>query len=684
MRFRQLAVCFFPALLLAQQPPPDPFAAVAPRMQQFVDRGEASGIVTLIASKDRVLHLAAVGKTALDKERPMRTDDLFWIASMSKPVTAVAVGILVDDGKLKFDDPVAKYLPEFGGSHRAVTLRHLLTHTSGVGEMMQRDGHWTLAETSRKIAAQPLLFQPGARWSYSTAGFDVLGRVVEVVSGMPFDEVLQKRVFTPLGMKNTTFWIAPADEERYALSYRWNPQASKLERTSIPYLYGTAPTDRSRPPLGGAGLFSTAEDVARFYRMMLNRGTLMRAKILTPETVAEMTRKQTGDLAARPGMPWGLGFAVVEDPSKMEGNQVLSPGSFGHGGAFSTQSWADPAQGLIRILMMQRDNKGNPDNTDVRIAFNQAAAQGVMQTADPNSQFHLSPDALPYAGVPKGEIRGPFVLPSNVYPGTQHTYWVYVPAQYNPAVPASLMIFQDGQAFKDENGDMRAQNVMDNLIFRHEIPVMIGVFINPGRRPDQPEPDPQRGWGDQFTNRPTEYNSLDDKYARVVTEELMPELYKQYNISKDPDRHGIGGSSSGAIAAFTVAWERPNEFHKVLSNVGSFVNLRGGYVYPEKVLAAEKKPIRVFMVDGRNDNRGQGRGGRYDDKMDWFYQNVRLMKALTQKGYEVNYSWSMNLHGQKYLSVVLPEMMRWLWRDSPLSTDPNDTVERGFRVPVKH
>src|SRR6185437_3565281 len=127
MRFRQLAVCFFPALLLAQQPPPDPFAAVAPRMQQFVDRGEASGIVTLIASKDRVLHLAAVGKTALDKDRPMRTDDLFWIASMSKPVTAVAVGILVDDGKLKFDDPVAKYLPEFGGSHRAVTLRHLLT-----------------------------------------------------------------------------------------------------------------------------------------------------------------------------------------------------------------------------------------------------------------------------------------------------------------------------------------------------------------------------------------------------------------------------------------------------------------------------------------------------------------------------------------------------------------------------
>ena len=141
---------------------------------------------------------------------------------------------------------------------------------------------------------------------------------------------------------------------------------------------------------------------------------------------------------------------------------------------------------------------------------------------------------------------------------------MYVPAQYDPKVPAALMVFQDGQAFKDEKGDMRAQNVMDNLIYRREIPVMLGVFINPGRRPDQPEPTP-RNWGDRDTNRPTEYNSLDDKYARVITEELMPALAKDYNISKDPEMHGIGGSSSGAIAAFTVAWERPDHFRKVLS-----------------------------------------------------------------------------------------------------------------------
>ena len=190
--------------------------------------------------------------------------------------------------------------------------------------------------------------------------------------------------------------------------------------------------------------------------------------------------------------------------------------------------------------------------------------------------------------VPKGEIRGPFTLPSRAYPGTQHTYWVYVPAQYAPAVPAALMVFQDGQAFKDERGDMRAQNVLDNLIYRREIPVMLGVFINPGRTPEQPEPpEPGGGWGDQTTNRPTEYNTPDDKYARVVTEELMPALYKSYNVSKDPEMHGIGGSSSGAIAAFAVAWERPNDFRKVLSNVGSFTDLKGEYIYPERVAAAE-------------------------------------------------------------------------------------------------
>jgi enterochelin esterase family protein len=245
------------------------------------------------------------------------------------------------------------------------------------------------------------------------------------------------------------------------------------------------------------------------------------------------------------------------------------------------------------------------------------------------------------------------------------------------------MIFNDGQAFKAPTGNIRAQNVLDNLIYRHEIPVMIAVFINPGRRPDQPEPTPQ-DWGDRTTNRPAEYNSLDDKYARVVVEELSPVLYKEYNISKDPDQHAIGGASSGAIAAFTVAWERPNDFRKVLSIVGSFVNLRGGHAYPDIVLKSERKPIRVFLQDGRNDNRALSDNGSYDPNRDWFLQNNLLLDSLTKKGYDVNYAWGMNKHGQAMGGAILPDMMRWLWRDQPVSTDPHDMAERLFREPTKN
>jgi enterochelin esterase-like enzyme len=298
-----------------------------------------------------------------------------------------------------------------------------------------------------------------------------------------------------------------------------------------------------------------------------------------------------------------------------------------------------------------------------------------------DSFYKLGPDSLEQEGVPHGKMVGPSTLPCQVYPGTAHTYWVYIPAQYDASKPASLMIFNDGQAFKNEKGDARAQNVLDNLIHRREIPVMIVVFINPGKTPEQPEPNP-REWGDRTTNRPTEYNTPDDKYARIICDELLPVLYKDYNISKDPEQHGIGGASSGAIAAFMVAWERPDQFRKVLSIVGSFVNLRGGHVYPERVLASEKKPIRAFFQDGRNDNRGTGRGGNYDPKRDWFLQNVRLVDALTKKGYDVNYVWGIGLHGQKQGGAILPDMMRWLWRDHPVSVDVKDTVERALQKPA--
>lgn len=309
-------------------------------------------------------------------------------------------------------------------------------------------------------------------------------------------------------------------------------------------------------------------------------------------------------------------------------------------------------------------------------------AQSKAEAPNPDAHYQLGPDSMAQEGVPKGEIRGPFTLASQVFPGTTHTYWVYVPAQYTAAVPASLTIFNDGQAFVAAEGDARAQNAMDNLIYRRELPVMIGVFINPGRRPDQPEPTPH-DWGDRNTNRPVEYNSLDDRYAQVIVNELLPVLYKEYNISKDPERHCIGGASSGAIAAFTVAWERPDVFRKVLSIVGSYTNLRGGNVYPEMVLKSEKKPIRIFLQDGRNDNRGVRGDGPYDQTRDWFYQNVRLMRALTEKGYEVNYVWGIGKHGQKQGGAILPEMMRWLWRDQPVSVDPKDAVERSFNGPAE-
>ena len=315
-----------------------------------------------------------------------------------------------------------------------------------------------------------------------------------------------------------------------------------------------------------------------------------------------------------------------------------------------------------------------------------AAVPAFGQRGGPNTDIHyrLGPDSLPQEGVPKGKIEGPFMLlDSPAYPGTQHTYWVYVPAQYDPDEPASLMVYNDGQAYMNPDADLRTQNVLDNLIYRRELPVMLAVFINPGRTPEQPEPTIDN-WGDRDTNRPEEYNSLDDRYARVIVDELLPALEEKYNISDDPEDRGIGGSSSGAIAAFTVAWRRPDQFSKVLSMIGTYVNLRGrgGSKYPDMVLESEKKPLRIFLQDGRNDQRGKFRPEQeYRQDLDWFYNNVRLAEALTEKGYDVNYIWGIGRHSQKHAGAVLPEMMRWLWRDHGVSTDPNDAVERSFNEP---
>ena len=295
------------------------------------------------------------------------------------------------------------------------------------------------------------------------------------------------------------------------------------------------------------------------------------------------------------------------------------------------------------------------------------AQRGPRPQPDFDAFYTLGPDSLVRRGVPKGQVLGPFTLATSVYEGVEHDYWVYVPAQYDGETEVSLMVFNDGETYLRPDGYYRAVNVLDNLIWRGELPVMIAAFIDPGVLA-----------ADGSSVRQQQYDPVDDRYSRVIVDELLPRLHADYRIARDPERRGIAGWSSGAIAAFTVAWERPDQFRKVLSGIGTFVDLSGGHVYPELVRASDPKPIRIFMIDGRNDNRGL-RDDEYDETRDWFYQNVRLKDALVEKGYDVNFSWGIGVHSHDMGGAMLPEMMRWLWRDHPVSTDPRDMQERAFR-----
>ena len=299
--------------------------------------------------------------------------------------------------------------------------------------------------------------------------------------------------------------------------------------------------------------------------------------------------------------------------------------------------------------------------------------------ASTDDVYLLGPDSLPHEGVPKGKVIGPLTLPSNVFTNTTRHYWIYVPAQYDRTKPACLMIFQDGQAFVGaDRGEYRIPNVFDNLIYRREMPVTIGVFINPGHTPEQPE-STTTNWGDGINGRATEYNELNDNYAKLIVNELLPALEKDYNLSKNPDDRAIAGASSGAICAFTVAWQRPDQFHKVISTIGSFTDIRGGHVYPDLIRQSEHKPLRIFLQDGLNDNRGRGRGtnsNNYNPKRDWHAQNIKMAAALTEKGYDVNYCWGIGTHSNKQGGAMLPEMLRWLWRDYPRPDDPLDDSNR--------
>jgi len=311
----------------------------------------------------------------------------------------------------------------------------------------------------------------------------------------------------------------------------------------------------------------------------------------------------------------------------------------------------------------------------------------ISASAAPTDDIYkLGPDSQVQEGVPQGKVIGPLTLESkSVYPGTTRNYWVYVPAQYEKEKPACLMVFQDGHFFVNTQGQYRIPVVFDNLIYRREMPVTIAVFINPGRTPQQTEATDSE-WGDRTNNRRIEYNALDDKYARLICDELLPVIKKDWNISDKPEDRGIAGASSGAIAAFTVAWQRPEQFRKVISTIGSFTNIMGGHEYPNIIRKSDAKPIRVFLQDGLNDNRGvRNRGGQqtYDPNWDWHAQNIKMAEALKEKGYDFNYSWGLGTHSNKQGGAIMPEMLRWLWRDYRRVDDPKDAKERGFLVPAK-
>jgi len=306
----------------------------------------------------------------------------------------------------------------------------------------------------------------------------------------------------------------------------------------------------------------------------------------------------------------------------------------------------------------------------------------IVSAASPDDAYRLGPDSEPHEGVPQGKVVGPTALKSNVYPDTTRDYWVYIPAQYDKSKPAALMIFFDGHAYVGLKGNYRIPYVFDNLIYRREMPVTIGVFINPGHRPDQKEAT-DADWGDGTTNRRVEYNALDDKYSKVIVDELLPVLKKDYNISDDPEMRAISGASSGAICAFTVAWHRPDQFRKVVSTIGSFTNIMGGHQYPDIIRQSEHKPIRIFLQDGVNDNRGLRRNGEYDVKWDWHAQNIRMVEALTEKKYDVNYTWGIGTHSNKQGGAIMPDMLRWIWRDYPRTDDAKDMSNRTLFVPEK-
>jgi CubicO group peptidase (beta-lactamase class C family) len=348
---------------------------IAAALQPFVANHTLAGAVTLVASPDRVLSLEAVGYMDIAAKKPMRTDALFWIASQSKAMTAAALMMLVDERKVNVDDPVEKYLPEFKGQWvkaeqdtkhlllkrpvHPITVKNVLSHTSGLPFSSPLEQPTLdllpLAARVRSYAMLPLEFEPDSKYAYANAGINTAGRIIEVVSGMPYEQFMGQRLFQPLGMKDTTFWPSPRQVRRLAKSYKPNAAKTELEETTITQLRYPL-TDRSREPMPAGGLFSTASDVARFCRMILNGGVLDGKRYLSEAAVKQMTSRQTPDaLTTSYGYGWSVG-----------------KGEYGHGGAYSTNMTIDTQHRLVFIWMVQ--HAGFPgDGAKSQGAFMQAA-----------------------------------------------------------------------------------------------------------------------------------------------------------------------------------------------------------------------------------------------------------------------------------------------------------------------
>jgi enterochelin esterase family protein len=278
------------------------------------------------------------------------------------------------------------------------------------------------------------------------------------------------------------------------------------------------------------------------------------------------------------------------------------------------------------------------------------AALTAALAATAADDYPLGPDSMRQAGVPQGRVEGPFLWKSpTVFRGTIRQYWVYVPAQYEAARPAAVMVFQDGHKYVNTEQEYRVPIVFDNLIHKREMPVTIGIFVNPGQRGETLPADPWRA-----DNRSGEYDSLGEEYARLLIDELLPEVGKTYNLSPDPSMRAICGASSGGIAAFTVAWERPDQFRKVVSHIGSFTNIRGGHVYPSLIRRSAVRPLRVFLQDGSNDLDNYAGN--------WPLANQQMAAALKFRGYDYRFEYGDGAHTHKHGGALLPDTLRWLWR----------------------